>query len=394
MTTTQLAAPVRNATLETLADMLMKQDAAKLDIATPIVNLRMQDGVATIAGTSVFDDGQRYLPTAIADGHLAEKLGIDRRYLRRMRDERIDLYDLNVNGWIHGNEALTPDPPTAGPDPRTVTLRLFQGDPGQVGVMRAMLSDRYGIIDNLDVTLAALQGMKDAGVETEILGCDLNENRMMIKVAAPNVFAKAPHLTDGYRSPFQGKNLPEWARQKFGVDGDGVFAGFVITNSETGGGAFNIVPRITVLTCLNGMMRTKDAMRKIHIGSKMEEGVITWSDETYRRQLELISAQTTDAVQTFLSQGYLTKAVDDLSEKAGVPIDGNAADAITVVTKQVGFTDTQRDGILDHFIRGGQMTAGGVMQAVTSFAQEMEDADAAYDMEAAALRVLELAAAL
>lgn len=402
----------RNATLETLADILMKQASSKLDIATPLVNLRMHGGVATIAGTSVFDDGQRYLPTAIADGHIAGKLGIDLRYLRRCREERIDLYDLNVNGWVHGYNAdaesghpVPDDTPLASltdaeiaahylPDTRTVTLRLFQGDPGELGVLRAILSDRYGIIDNLDVTLAALQGMKDAGVATVVLGCDLNENRMMIKVAAPEVFAKAPQLTDGYRSPFKGANLPEWARRKFGVDGDGLFAGFVITNSETGGGAFNIVPRITVLTCLNGMMRTTDAMRRIHIGRKLDEGVIDWSDETYKRTLDLISAQTTDAVQTFLSQDYLTSAVDEITGTAATEIKGNAADAIQVVTKQVGFTDAQRDGILDHFIRGGQMTAGGVMQAVTSYAQEVDDADVAYDMEAAALKVLELAAAL
>ena len=37
-----------------------------------------------------------------------------------------------------------------------------------------------------------------------------------------------------------------------------------------------------------------------------------------------------------------------------------------------------------HFIRGGQLTAGGVMQAVTSVAQTLDDADAAHEMEASA----------
>ncbi|HEX9357029.1 MAG TPA: hypothetical protein VF933_24835 [Streptosporangiaceae bacterium] len=51
-------------------------------------------------------------------------------------------------------------------------------------------------------------------------------------------------------------------------------------------------------------------------------------------------------------------------------------------------------GKLDHFIRGGDVTAGGVMHAVTSVAQTLEDADAAHEMESLALRSLELAAAL
>jgi hypothetical protein len=49
-------------------------------------------------------------------------------------------------------------------------------------------------------------------------------------------------------------------------------------------------------------------------------------------------------------------------------------------------------GKLAHFIRGGQLTAGGVMQAVTSVAQTLDDADTAADLEAQALRVMDLAA--
>ena len=49
-------------------------------------------------------------------------------------------------------------------------------------------------------------------------------------------------------------------------------------------------------------------------------------------------------------------------------------------------------GRLAHFIRGGQLTAGGVMQAVTSVAQTLDDADTAADLESQALRVMDLAA--
>jgi hypothetical protein len=51
-------------------------------------------------------------------------------------------------------------------------------------------------------------------------------------------------------------------------------------------------------------------------------------------------------------------------------------------------------GKLTHFIRGGDVTAGGVMHAVTSVAQTLPDADAAHEMESAALRALDIAAAL
>ena len=51
-------------------------------------------------------------------------------------------------------------------------------------------------------------------------------------------------------------------------------------------------------------------------------------------------------------------------------------------------------GKLDHFIRGGDITAGGVMHAITSAAQVRDNADTAHEMESAALRALDLAASL
>ena len=51
-------------------------------------------------------------------------------------------------------------------------------------------------------------------------------------------------------------------------------------------------------------------------------------------------------------------------------------------------------GKLTHFIRGGDVTAGGVLHAVTSVAQTLPDADAAHEMEGLGLRALEIAAAL
>ena len=49
--------------------------------------------------------------------------------------------------------------------------------------------------------------------------------------------------------------------------------------------------------------------------------------------------------------------------------------------------------VFSHFIAGGDVTAGGVLHAVTSVAQTLPDADEAYDLEALGLRAMELAAA-
>lgn len=382
----------RNATLDDLARILEQQAAAKVDIVTPIVNLRMKGGVATIAGTSVFEDGQRYVPTEIADGHLAEKLGVPGPYLRKTRQERVDIYDANINLWIHGGLVDQPEPedPIEVPaDQRVVKLRTFQGDPGEPGVLRAIVSDKHPNLDNFDGLIACLDGVKEAGIPVDILGANLSETRMVVKVAAPDVIVNAPGLLDHYRSPFQGKNLPQWVQDKYKVNPDGVMAGFMFTNSETGGGAWTLSPFLSVLACLNGMVVQKAALRRVHMGSQLEQGIVQWTEDTQRKSLELITAQTRDAVTSFLSQEFVADHVAEIEGKAAQPIE-NPEEAVQLVASKLGFNEDQRKGILSHFIAGGQLTAGGVMNAVTSYAQVVENPDTSYEMELNALRVLDM----
>jgi hypothetical protein len=78
---------------------------------------------------------------------------------------------------------------------------------------------------------------------------------------------------------------------------------------------------------------------------------------------------------------------------AGKPL-ADPQEAVRTVSRRLRFTDAQQNDILAHFIRGGDVTAGGVMHAVTSVAQTLPDADTAHEMESLALRALDIAAAL
>ena len=136
---------------------------------------------------------------------------------------------------------------------------------------------------------------------------------------------------------------------------------------------------------------TADALSKVHVGGRLDEGVIKWSRDTERRALELVTAQSRDAVEHYLNTDYVKAKVTEIEAKAGRPVT-DAAKTVELVSKTLSFTPEQQTTILDHFIRGGQLTAGGVMQAVTSAAQTIADADVAHGMEAAGLRALEIAA--
>lgn len=266
----------RNATLQDMADLLTKQQADKLDLVVPATSIRSVNGNWVIAGADqepfVGDDGPEmrpvaaaFTPTVVADEHLSDKLGIPLAYVRRMRAERPDLYDANANGLLHGRRKRAADGSEEiihRHDSRKFLVRTFRGSDGEPGVARALLSDRYRTVDNLDVLVAALDGVRDAGVNVEIDGCDLTDRRMYVRIVAPQVAALAPEFLRDYRSPWGGTN--PWdrpgGRQHGWLTPDEqpvVFAGFVISNSETGGGAFSIIPRLMVKICWISRMASR-----------------------------------------------------------------------------------------------------------------------------------------
>ena len=89
-------------------------------------------------------------------------------------------------------------------------------------------------------------------------------------------------------------------------------------------------------------------MRKTHLGSRQDEGIIQWSHETNRRELSLITSQVTDAVTTFMNTDYVVDKITELERKAGTHIDAPAA-AIVGVSKELGFTEAEADGILREY---------------------------------------------
>jgi hypothetical protein len=197
------------------------------------------------------------------------------------------------------------------------------------------------------------------------------------------ISAYAPSLLANYTSPFSGAR---------GAENPIVHAGFVISNSETGHGRTSITPRLTVQICDNGMTITKDALSATHLGAKMADGVIRWGADTKAAELSLITKQTRDAVTTFLDVDYVTAKLAQIERDAGVAITNPAA-TLEHVGQELRFSALQRQTILSHFIDGGDRTSGGVLHAVTSAAQLIQDPDTAWEMERSGLRAMTLAAA-
>ncbi|MCM4082211.1 DUF932 domain-containing protein [Paractinoplanes hotanensis] len=367
----------RNVDLPTLGGILERQQARKFDAVVPASrvsaihgNLHVSGARTTLSLDGVTTSDQIFRPSDICDGGISEKLGIPRQYLRKMREQAVDLYDANVNGWLLRAE-----------DKKYLLRGFTSDDDGEIGIGRALLSDGYRIIDNLDGLTALLRGLRDSGMKVTV-SCDLSERRMIVRVHSEEIRSLAPALLSNYRSPFTGKT---------GADNPVVFAGFVFTNGETGGGAHTFTPQIKIQVCNNGMTLTRDALRAVHLGARMDEGIIRWGEDTKKANLDLVSKQARDAVRTFLDVKFVEKKIIEIEEKAGRKV-SKPKETIEFVTSTLRFTEAEREAIFEHFIIGGDLTAGGVMHAVTSVAQTLPDPDAAYDMESVGIRAMELAA--
>jgi len=426
-----IALEARNADLADIKAILDDQRARRLDVVVNAAAVSAMDAMLVVDQTVTAMDAEgvtkvagQYRPTNICDEGLAAKLELPSHYLRWCRANRADLYDANVNGMLHGgSSACAPAPDYVYPGRSgKYLLRLLRGDEGQPGVARAFLSPKYRRMDNLDVLLAVLMGARDSGLDLQVGTCDLTERRMYVRLEAPQIAALAPNLLKGYRSPFDGPGGVEraggdrpgmrlraeqggWtvpqALEAAAREGMGyapgtepiVWAGLVVSNSDTGGGARTIAPQIRVRVCKNGLTLVAEADRKVHLGGELAEGLVDASAATQEAELALIMSQTKDAVQAFLSQEFLDEQVGKIEALAGLPVGGGEA-TVKEVAKAAGFTNAEADGIFEHFLRGGQGTAGGVVNAVTSYAQTLASADRADEIERKSMVVLAHAARL
>jgi hypothetical protein len=408
MTFTIASGERRNISLPDLVNLLRTEAAHRLDVIAGSGALRSEGARLILEGTQpqLGPDGVTMTTGAyefneVALTQVADKLNIPVAYLKRLHADFGDLFDQNVNGLLGRTDRRflvrahrTPDPATGlaalpgygFPSPSFAdTVPAVSGRGGD-GVVRAFLSDRYHRIDNIDVLMASLEGIRSSGASVQVDGCDLSDRRMYVRVCAPGVAVQAPALLHGYRSPFNGQSGDQLPI---------VWAGFVLSNSEVGSGAFSITPRLVARICGNGMVMATHGMRRTHLGARHEgdDGVVAWSEATTAKTLELITSRTADAVASYLDGDYVTRMVADLEAVAGTPV-RDPDTTLKVVAQKLRLSDSETQSILAHFVNGSALTAGGVMHALTSVAQTLPDPDAAHELEAVAVQAMHLAAAV
>lgn len=288
-------------------------------------------------------------PTRRAHHQIAGRAGVPTKFYDRLLEHHPGLYD-------HTMRELYP----AGPS--LLRARVVDDAPP---VLRAVLSDRYRVIDNVDIITTMLSAFVECGLsnnEVSITGdFDADDGHLRMRVVVPSIGINARELVKNYRSPFDSRS---------GADLPMLFAGLEVANSETGGGALTIRPRAVLQVCNNGLTRDvrADVFRQVHLGARLEQGVVAWSDETRTRHLALIASAAADAIRTFISPEYLTDVLAAAETAAGLEIT-TPIQAMATVAQLAQLSDEEADDVMGMFMRSGDTSVLGLANAVTAAAQ-------------------------
>ena len=144
----------KNEALMNLVGKLETRNLAKRDFIVPAPKVTWQGG--EIMFETQPNAAEFFKPTELFETQIAEKLGIPMPYFRKMKQQTPELLAQNVNGWLQYNGR------------NKYLVRSISGD-NNTNTARAFLSDSYSIIDDYDVLFAALEAIKNTGVNVEII---------------------------------------------------------------------------------------------------------------------------------------------------------------------------------------------------------------------------------
>lgn len=311
---------------------LKRQQVAKRDYISPASSLSLASDGRTF---SLAD--KEFSTTDLFHRQVASSLNIPAKYYDLMQAEKPELLSENVNSWFVDRD-------------QNYMVRTMDG------MARALLSDRYRRIDNLEVAGAVLPLF--AGVAgMNVMSCEVTSHKLYLKVVD--------------------------TRREARCVGDAVQFGVVVSNSEVGLGAVSVQPLVYTLKCLNGMVINSLGERKTHVGraAKGLEDYGVLSDEAAEAEDKAFLLKLRDVVSATFDEAKQGMIISSLEEAAGAKITGRVMDVVELTGKEYGLNQGEQDGVLQYLIEGGDLSLYGLSNAVTRYSQDVESYDRATALE-------------
>lgn len=350
----------RDGTIRQVLERLRSEQERKLDaVLQPAVHVHpatIVEGGKHRAGLEFEAPGLQaihgeVLPIgATAHDQIAYRAGIPKKYYDRMVDEAPELWRQSLRTWWERDKK-----------PRLV--RTFRAN-GEAGTVRAWLSDRFRVLDNLPFLEAALEGIEA-------------ETRGKFHVAQVS-------LT---RGGFYVRVLTE--KRAATKAGEEIQQGIALSNSEVGQGKVKIQPFAVVLACTNGMIGTKN-YGHVHLGGELDPGLV--SAETIRLRSRAVWSEVRDFLRGALSEEHLRGFIDRMEEKAEARLPQGPRQVIANVAGEYKIAPGPATRILDRYLRDAHHTGEtqwGIIQAITYEAHEAETWDEQEELETIGGKILE-----
>jgi hypothetical protein len=340
-----------------LIQEVQRQREAKRDFIVPAGGMEAKwskvDGRNAVVMTLDLEKPQDFLITSNGHQQLSNFTGIPRGYYDRMLEKNPDLLTKNINSWFD-----------LDPLPRRLVRTLDNR-------IRALLSDRYQPYDNYPLAIMALKMINEKSAK--IKSSNITEDKMILKATLPSLQAPDP----GPRRV-----------------GQFIQAGVSISNSEVGLGSVRVDPLAYILACLNGMIG-EHALRRRHLGRQFDVNdqayeVIT--SETRKKAEEAFWMQVRDVLNSsFDEEQFLAmiKQMEDATEKE-IPKGADIPAIVETTVKDYNLPVGLKEDILDSFIREGDLTQYGLMNALTGTANTQSNYDISTQLEKVGGKIVEL----
>lgn len=364
--------------LESLLTTVMEQRYSKRDFVANTkesISMVAADDMPNKVALVLLKEGsselERFSITENCHRQIAGRLSIPLKHYFRMLADYRDLIINEVNAIFQR-------------EPQTRLLRTLDGK------ARAFLSDRYRTIDNDEVLEQVLPKVVKGEVQSTMLSSNVSENRMYLKVL----------FTDDSLA----QDIGELERPQNHIGGqangsirDIIRPGAIISNSETGHGRLKIEGFFFRDFCYNGCVYgTSDIFnfKRNHIGGKLETNggdFEVFTDDTKRKQNELIIAEVFDAINALTNVQNVAKMGDTLRAAKATEKAGNAFASIDQLAKEVDIRDAEKEDIISNFLQDGDFTKWGMTNAVTKVANtDKVDYERACELENIGAQILDL----
>lgn len=323
---------------------LNRQNKAKQDYIAPAPGMKLREDGHTFEINHLTSNAQEVFGTSqLFHRQLASALSIPAKYYDIMQAQKPELLADNVNAWLADKD-------------NSYMVRSM--DYGFGRVARALLSERYRRIDNMEIATAVLP-LFAGNDDYEVMSCEVTENRLYLKVVNHRLEMEVSK-------------------------GDIVQAGVMISNSEVGLGAVSIQPLVYRLVCTNGMVVNDFGERRHHVGRQakaVEDSLALYSDETMQAEDKAFLLKLRDTTMAAVEESRFAQVVGKLQEATAVKITGKIQEVVQLTSQTFGMNSDEQEGILKYLIEGGDLSLYGLSNAVTRMSQDVLSYDRASQLE-------------